>query len=65
MRIVTGNLRGRKIPVNSSRQGDIGVTPGPLREAVFGRLGPSLEGITFLDLCAGSGQMAPPSSRSR
>ena len=58
MRIVTGSLRGRRIPVSSSRQGDIGVTPGRLKEAVFGRLGPALEGVAFLDLCAGSGQMA-------
>ena len=58
MRIVTGSLRGRRIPVSSSRQGGIGVTSSRLKEAVFGRLGPSLEGTAFLDLCAGSGQIA-------
>ena len=58
MRIVTGSLRGRRIPVSSSRQGDIGVTSSRLKEALFDRLGPSLEGIAFLDLCAGSGQIA-------
>ena len=58
MRIVTGSLRGRNIPISPRRQGGIGVTSSRLKEAVFDRLGPSLEGVAFLDLCAGSGQMA-------
>lgn len=58
MRIVTGRLRGRTIPFNPKRHGDIRVTSGRLKEAVFDRLGSSLEGLGFLDVCAGSGQMA-------
>ncbi len=58
MRIVTGRLRGRTIPFNPKRHGDIGVTSGRLKEAVFARLGPQLEGLRFLDMCAGSGQIA-------
>jgi 16S rRNA (guanine966-N2)-methyltransferase len=58
VRIVTGRLRGRTIPFNPKRHGDIRVTSGRLKEAVFDRLGSSLEGLRFLDLCAGSGQIA-------
>ena len=57
MRIVTGSLKGRSIPFNPRRQGEIRVTPARLKEAVFSMLGP-LEGRSFLDLCAGSGQIA-------
>lgn len=58
MRIVTGRLRGRTIPFNPKRHGDIGVTSGRLKEALFDRLGSRLEEVRFLDLCAGSGQIA-------
>ncbi len=58
MRIVTGCLRGRIIPFNPKRHGDIGVTSGRLKEAIFDRLGATLEGLSFLDVCAGSGQIA-------
>ena len=58
MRIVTGRLRGRTIRFSPKRHGDIGVTSGRLKEAVFDRLGASLEGLSFLDVCAGSGQIA-------
>ena len=57
MRIVTGSLRGRPIPFNTRGQGDIRLTPSALKEAVFGMLGAHLAGFSFLDLCAGSGQM--------
>ena len=57
MRIVTGSLKGRTIPFNPRRKGEIRVTGARLKEAVFSMLGP-LEGRTFLDLCAGSGQIA-------
>ena len=59
MRIVTGSLRGRKIPVSSSRQG------GHRRHLQAASRRPSStasarrwKGVAFLDLCAGSGQMA-------
>lgn len=58
MRIVTGRLRGRIIPLSPQRQGDIRVTSSRLKESVFDRLGPDLHGVRFLDLCAGSGQIA-------
>ena len=58
MRIITGALRGRAIPFNPKRSGHVRVTSDRLKEAVFDILGSSLEGQAFLDLCAGSGQMA-------
>ena len=57
MRIITGHLKGRTIPFNPRRHGDIRLTSSMLKEAVFASLGPSLEGRAFLDLCAGSGQI--------
>ena len=56
MRIVTGTYRGRRIP-SGNRLGDIRLTSTRLKEAVFSMLGPDLGGQTFLDLCAGSGQI--------
>lgn len=56
MRIITGRLRGRSIPFSQRRHGDVRVTSGRLKEALFARLGP-LDGLRFLDLCAGSGQI--------
>ena len=58
MRIVTGVLKGRIIPFNPSRYGGIKVTSAKLKEALFSALGGGLEGQTFLDLCAGSGQIS-------
>ncbi len=55
MRIVTGSLRGRRIP--SSRLGNLRLTSSRLKESVFAMLGADLQGTRFLDLCAGSGQM--------
>ncbi|MEE2874707.1 MAG: 16S rRNA (guanine(966)-N(2))-methyltransferase RsmD [Candidatus Latescibacterota bacterium] len=56
VRIVTGTYRGRRIPSGNSL-GDIRLTSTRLKEAVFSMLGPDLDGQTFLDLCAGSGQI--------
>ena len=56
MRIVTGTYRGRQIP-SGQRLRQIRLTSTRLKEAVFSMLGPDLKGCTFLDLCAGSGQM--------
>lgn len=56
MRIVTGTYRGRRIP-SGNRLGDIRLTSTRLKEAVFSMLGADLGGQTFLDLCAGSGQI--------
>lgn len=56
MRIITGALKGRIIPV-STRHGQIRLTSSLLKEAVFSMLGPDLQGLNFLDLCAGCGQL--------
>ncbi|MBT3345943.1 MAG: hypothetical protein HN712_15140 [Gemmatimonadetes bacterium] len=56
MRIITGRLRGRSLPFSQRRHGDVRVTSSRLKEAVFARLGP-LDGVHWLDLCAGSGQI--------
>ena len=58
MRIVTGTLKGRQIPFNPRRFGNARVTSGKLKEALFSVLGGMLEGESFLDLCAGSGQIS-------
>jgi 16S rRNA (guanine966-N2)-methyltransferase len=57
MRIVTGQLKGRTIPFNSRQKNSLRLTSSMLKEAVFAMLGADLEGDSFLDLCAGSGQM--------
>lgn len=56
MRIITGALKGRIIPFNA-RHGQIRLTSSLLKGAVFSMLGPDLEGLGFLDLCAGCGQV--------
>ncbi|MBM3279137.1 MAG: RsmD family RNA methyltransferase [Candidatus Handelsmanbacteria bacterium] len=57
MRIITGALKGRILPFNARRAGQLRLTSSLLKEAVFSMLGPDLEGLSFLDLCAGTGQM--------
>jgi 16S rRNA (guanine(966)-N(2))-methyltransferase RsmD len=57
MRVIAGQLKGRRIPFNSRRFGQARVTSGRVKEAVFSMLGTDLEGRRFLDLFAGSGQM--------
>ena len=57
MRIVAGRLRGRRIPSDRCLD-SIRITAGPLKEALFSMLGGALNGLSFLDLCAGSGQIA-------
>ncbi len=56
MRIVSGKLGGRHLAFNNRRQGNARVTSGMVKEAVFSSLGP-LDGLSFLDLFACSGQM--------
>lgn len=56
MRIVTGVLRGRTIP-STRVLASIRLTSARLKEAVFSMLGTELADLTFLDLCAGSGQI--------
>lgn len=56
MRIVTGLLRGRVIPSHRAL-GNIRLTSSRLKESLFSMLGTDLSDRTFLDLCAGSGQI--------
>ncbi len=58
MRIVTGTLKGRVIPFNPRRHGDVRGTSSRLKESLFAMLGADLDATAFLDLCAGTGQMA-------
>lgn len=57
MRIITGSLKGRVLPFNARRWGDIRLTPSKLKGALFAMLGPDISGRRFLDLCAGCGQI--------
>jgi 16S rRNA (guanine(966)-N(2))-methyltransferase RsmD len=56
MRIITGALKGRIVPFNA-RHGELRLTSSLLKEAVFSMLGSELAGWSFLDLCAGCGQV--------
>jgi len=56
LRIITGSLKGRTIPF-TARKGSVRLTGAMLKEAVFAMLGPALAESTFVDFCAGSGQM--------
>lgn len=56
MRIITGALKGRVIPFGA-RHGQIRLTSSLLKGAVFSMLGPEMGGLSFLDLCAGCGQV--------
>ena len=53
MRIITGKYRGRRLKSPPSLQ--TRPTSDRLRETLFNILAPRIEGVRFLDLCAGSG----------
>ena len=53
MRIIAGEYRGRVLKSPPSLQ--IRPTSDRLRETLFNVLAPRIEGVRFLDLCAGSG----------
>ena len=55
MRIIGGEYRGRKIPVPD--RPDLRPTPDRVRETLFNWLGQSLDGLSCLDLFAGSGAL--------
>jgi 16S rRNA (guanine966-N2)-methyltransferase len=55
MRVIAGALKGRQIsPVKGER---IRYTSDRVKESLFGILGESVTGKSFLDLCAGSGSV--------
>jgi 16S rRNA (guanine966-N2)-methyltransferase len=55
IRIIAGEYRGRKIPVPD--RPDLRPTPDRVRETLFNWLGQSLDGLSCLDLFAGSGAL--------
>ncbi len=57
MNIITGSLKGRKIPFPLKRFPEAQITTSKVKEAVFSILGEDLSGMRFLDLFACSGQM--------
>ena len=57
MRIITGQFKGRILPFNPRRHGDIRLTTSMLKGALFAMLGTDLAEQEFLDLCAGCGQI--------
>ncbi len=58
IRIISGQMRGRVIPFSFSKFADAEITPQKVKGAVFSIIGENLSGKTFIDLYAGSGQMA-------
>ena len=57
MRIISGNLKGRRIPFNNRKYGNARVTSGLVKKAAFSILGETLPNLQFLDLFACSGQI--------
>jgi len=55
LRIVAGELRGRRIRVLPGSR--VRPTPDRVREALFDILGPGVSGCTVLDACAGTGAL--------
>src|SRR5437660_4964704 len=53
MRVIAGNYRRRTLRSPPSMQ--VRPTSDRLRETLFNVLAPRIEGVRFLDLCAGSG----------
>jgi 16S rRNA (guanine(966)-N(2))-methyltransferase RsmD len=53
MRVIAGQYRGRNLRSPPSMQ--VRPTSDRLRETLFNSLAPRIEGVRFLDLCAGSG----------
>ncbi|MCU0847121.1 MAG: RsmD family RNA methyltransferase [Spirochaetes bacterium] len=58
VRIISGLYRGRVIPFANKNFNDADITSQKVKGAVFSILGEDLEGRSFLDLFAGSGQMS-------
>ncbi|MBC8287288.1 MAG: 16S rRNA (guanine(966)-N(2))-methyltransferase RsmD [Nitrospinae bacterium] len=55
MRVISGSARGTKLI--SLGSADIRPTLDRVKESFFNQVGPRLEGVSFLDLFAGSGSM--------
>jgi 16S rRNA (guanine966-N2)-methyltransferase len=50
-------MKGKVIPFKNSRFGDADITPQKVKGAVFSILGERLDGLVFIDLYSGSGQI--------
>lgn len=57
VRVTAGKFKGRAIHFVNSRFDNADITPQKVKGALFSILGESLEGLVFLDLYAGSGQI--------
>jgi len=57
MRIIAGEFKGRCIPFNNKKHGNVRVTSDFIKKAVFSSLGEILHGKYFLDLFSCSGQI--------
>ena len=57
VKIISGTLRGKKIPFLNSKYGDADITSQKVKGALFSMLGERLYGKVFVDLFSGSGQI--------
>lgn len=57
LRIIAGTMKGRVIPFDNRKFDNADVTPQKVKGAIFSMIGEWLEGKSFLDLYAGSGQI--------
>ncbi len=57
LRVIAGSLKGKAIPFVNGSFGDADITPQKVKGAIFSILGEDLDGLVFLDLYSGSGQI--------
>ena len=57
MRVISGKFKGMEIPFVNAKFNDANTTPQKIKKALFSILGEDLEGKSFLDLYACSGQI--------
>lgn len=57
VRVTAGRLKGRAIHFVNTRFDNADITPQKVKGALFSMLGESLDGLVFLDLYSGSGQI--------
>lgn len=58
MRVIAGELKGRRLASPPRRRAEVRPTSDRVREAIFSILGAHLEGARVLDLYAGTGALA-------
>lgn len=58
IRVIAGRYKGRSIPFPARKFNEAEITPQRVKGAVFSILGDDLSGRCFMDLFAGSGQIA-------